>query len=259
MKLILTFLFLTSCFMILASFTDANAQAQIDEDKYSGMAITAELSGNPPEGSIISISNKSYKLSEREYDGSIFGVVSKNPAISLDNIPNENLTYLVYAGQARVLVSTANGDIKKNDFITSSATPGVGAKALVNGFIVGSALEDFSGKETGTILVDINPHYNTSLATGINRNIFDILKTARQSAYLSPLEALRYVIAAIVALLAFVLGFAYFGRVAQKGVEAVGRNPLAGKMIETSVILNVLLTALIIIVGLGVSYLILII
>ena len=98
--------------------------------------------------------------------------------------------------------------------------------------------------------------------TGLNSisgNIFNILANARESAYLSPLEALRYLIAALVALLAFILGFAYFGRVAQKGVEAIGRNPLAGRFIEFSVIMNVLLTALIIVVGLGVAYLILII
>ena len=151
------------------------------------------------------------------------------------------------------------GNIKKNDYITSSTTPGVGIKATANGYVLGTALEDYSSNDTGTIFVNVNPHINTSLNTTKSRNIYDILKNARQSASLSPLEALRYVVAGIIALLAFVLGFAYFGKVAQKGVEAIGRKPLAGMVIESSVILNVLLTALIIIVGLGVAYLILII
>jgi F0F1-type ATP synthase membrane subunit c/vacuolar-type H+-ATPase subunit K len=132
-------------------------------------------------------------------------------------------------------------------------------KATNNGFVIGIALQDYSGSGNGSILINVYPHYNDSFSKGVSRNIFDILANARQSAYLSPLEALRYVIAALVALLGFVLGFLYFGRIAQKGVEAVGRNPLAGRTIEFSVLLNVALTALIIIGGLVIAYLILII
>ena len=156
-------------------------------------------------------------------------------------------------------VYAVNGEIKKNQLITSSTTPGVGVKAISSGFVLGTALENYSDPKPGRILVSVNPHYSSSGSTAVSKNIFNVLKNARESAYLSPLESLRYLIAALVALLAFILGFIYFGKVAQKGVEAIGRNPLAGRFIEVSVILNLLLTALIIIVGLGIAYLILII
>ena len=198
-------------------------------------------------------------LASKDYDTGLYGVISNTPAVSLENLANGNLKKVIYSGQAQVLVSNANGDIEKNDLITSSKTPGVGVKATANGFVLGTALGSYSSKTVGKVMVSINPHFNNSLNKTISANIFDILANARDSAYLSPLEALRYVIAGLMALLAFILGFAYFGRVAQKGVEAVGRNPLAGRFIELSVVLNVLLTALIIIVGLGVAYLILII
>ena len=256
MRFKIFFLF-TICYLI---FTISPTGALGAEEDFTGMATTIEISGkNPTEGSIIAVTNKGYALTNREYDSGIYGVVTKTPAVSLENIPSTNSQHVVYQGQTRVLVSAANGEIKKNDPITSSTTPGVGVKATVNGFVLGTALENYADPKPGKILVSVNPHYNSSESPGVSRNIFDILKNARQSAYLSPLESLRYLIAALVALIAFILGFTYFGKVAQKGVEAVGRNPLAGRFIEISVILNVILTALIIIVGLGIAYLILII
>lgn len=251
---LLLFLPFVFCLLPLGS---ANAQAA--EEDFAGMATTVEISGKAPEGSIIAISDKGYVLANREHDSGIYGVITKTPAVTLENIPSNNLAHVVYQGQALVLVSAKNGKIKKNDLITSSTTPGVGVKATSNGFVLGTAIGNYEDQAPGKILVSVNPHYNSSASPGVSKNIFEILKNARQSAYLSPLESLRYLIAAVVALLAFILGFTYFGRVAQKGVEAVGRNPLAGKFIEISVILNVLLTALIIIVGLGIAYLILII
>ena len=249
------FAFSYACLRITYAQTGQNA-----EEDYSGFAVTLDLSEeNVPVGAIISNTNNGYSRSTIEYDGGIYGVVSKTPAIGLENIPNTGLSWVIYSGPTSLIVSTSNGEIKKNDFITSSKTPGVGMKATQNGFVIGIALEDYSRNENGKILVNVSPHFNTVTNTAISRNIFSILGNAKQSAYLSPLEALRYLVAALVALSAFILGFAYFGRVAQKGIEAVGRNPLAGRFIEFSVILNILLTGLIIVVGLGVAYLILII
>jgi hypothetical protein len=231
----------------------------VDQD-FSGNAINLSINDkNVPEGSIISSSANGYVLSRTEYDSGIYGVASQTPAVTLENLDNTDTKPVIYSGQIYVRVSTRNGNIKRNDLITSSIIPGVGEKATKNGYVLGTALQGYSSKENGTILVVVSPHYNGSSSNAVSANIFDVLSTARQSAYLSPIEALRYLIAGLVALIAFVLGFAYFGRVAQKGVEAVGRNPLAGKFIEFSVILNVLLTMLIIVVGLGVAYLILII
>lgn len=230
------------------------------EEDFAGLATTVKiLDKNVKPGSIISTSDKGYVLSSKTYDSRIYGVTTLTPGVAIENIPSTGSAYVVYEGQTKVLVTTSNGSIKKGDVITSSTTPGVGMKADVNGFMLGTAMEDYNGKGEGTVLVSVAPHFNDSFTKGVTRNIFEILRNARSSAALSPLEALRYLIAALVALLAFVLGFVYFGRVAQRGVEAIGRNPLAGRFIETSVIINILLTALIIIVGLGVSYLILII
>lgn len=244
------------CFLLLA--THVNAQS--NEENFSGSAVTVPISGNNiPEGAIISTADGKYSLSDKEYDSGIYGVITKTPALAIEDLPKTGLQYVVYSGKTLVLVSSSNGEIRKNDLITSSSKPGVGIKATTNGFVLGIAMEDFSGASEGKIMVDVNPVFNTTGTTQISRNIFSILRNAKSSAYLSPLEALRYVIAALIVTLAFILGFTYFGKVAQKGIEAVGRNPLARKFIELSVILNVLLTALIIAAGLALAYLILII
>lgn len=228
--------------------------------QFSGTGTNVLLSDkNTPDGSIISATDKGYVLSRKEYDSGIYGVISKTPGVAFEDSSEGTSRFVIYSGQSLVLVSTANGNIKINDQITSSTTPGVGVKATTNGYVLGTALENYAEKTNGRILINVAPHFNGSAGTTVRNNLFDVLKNARDSAYLSPIEALRYVIAAIIALISFVLGFMYFGRVAQRGVEAVGRNPLAGKFIEFSVILNILLTVLIIMVGLGIAYLILVI
>jgi len=257
-----------SCLLILfilfsnLSFSfSISSKAYAQEQDFTGTAVNLEINDkNVPVGSIISGSENGYIISPSEYDSGIYGVATNTPAITLESVSDDSLTPVVYSGQTRVLVSTKNGEIKKNDLITSSNTPGVGMKATSDGFVLGTALEDFSNNEIGMILVNVSPHYyDTAESAYENNNIFYLLKNARESIYLSPLEALRYLIAALIVLLAFIIGFVYFGRVAQKGIEAVGRNPLAGRFIEFSVILNIILTALIIVVGLAIAYLILII
>ncbi len=251
-------IFFVICFMVLASAV--SVYAQTIEENFSGTAVALPISGsNITVGSIITNSIGGYTLTNKEYDSGVYGVITNIPAIAMEDITMSNLRYVVYSGKTQVRVSTSNGAIRKNDLITSSTTLGVGMRAKENGFVLGIALEDYSGSNEGKVMVDIKPHFSNTTSTQVSKNIFGILKNARNSAYLSPLEALRYVIAAIIVLLAFILGFTYFGKVAQKGIEAVGRNPLARKFIELSVILNVILTALIIIAGVALAYLILVI
>lgn len=228
------------------------------ENLSGGVGITVEIkSKNVRQGDIISATANGYVLSNIPSDSSAFGVVADKPVIGIINLSMDKPYYVISQGQARIRVSTANGEIKKNDFITTSSTPGVGVKATSNGFIVGQSFEDYKGKGVGVVMASINPHFNSN-SPKITGNIFQLLKTAGNSPFLSPLESLRYLIAALVAMISFILGFVYFGRVAQRGVEAVGRNPLAGRFIELSVVINVLLTGLIVIVGLAIAYLILI-
>jgi|SRR5581483_6089873 len=226
-----------------------------------GIAIYVPISAkNVKDGDIISSTNKGYVLSSTTYDSQMFGIVNENAAASFKETNLTGAFPVVSNGKAYVNVTTANGNIKKGDFITSSAIAGAGEKADQNGYIVGSALEDYSSSDkhkVGSILITLNIRYNANTTTATN-NVLESIKQAAIAPSIAPLTSLRYLLAALIAIAAFILGFISFGRVARTGVEALGRNPLAAKLIELGVAFNTLLTIGIILVGLGIAYLILV-
>lgn len=249
------FAIIASVYLVLANPVLAYASAASE-----GLAIPIPIAEkNIREGDIITAISQGYKLTTYAYDPSIYGVVTQNPAIFLKESPGAGV-FVISSGKTLVRVSTQNGSIKKNDFITSSKIPGVGQKADVNGFVLGMALENYNNPNhnaIGEILVSINPHYNAIFIT-TRTNLIESIKIVAGSPLLSPLTTLRYLLAAVIVIVSFVLGFIYFGRIARTGVEALGRNPLASKIIQLGIIVNVLLTAVIILVGIGIAYLILI-
>ena len=238
------------------------AFAQSPAQMSAGVAVSVNISDtNVKDGSIISASSKGYQLSHVAYDSSVMGVVSDSPAVDIQNTNRLPTTReVISSGNAYVLVSSINGPINKNDYIASSAQAGIGQKATVDGFVLGVALESYNNADKnalGKILVNVSPHYNATFITS-QTNIVESVKTAVGSPFLSPLTTLRYFLAGIIALLAFILGFIYFGRVVKTGVEALGRNPLAEKAILFSIVFNLFTTIVIMAIGLGIAYLILI-
>ena len=181
------------------------------------------------------------------------GVYTENPSVLLENTTLLDGKPVISSGKVYVRFE---GSIKNGDYVTTSEKPGVAMKATHNGYVLGTALEDFDGP-SGKILVSLGVR-PAVLASSTSDNLWEALRQGLSSLYLTPLSALRYAMAMIIVLVAFVLGFAYFGRVAKSGVEAVGRNPLAGRTIEFTVTLNVVLTAIIMGSGLLLAYIILI-
>jgi F0F1-type ATP synthase membrane subunit c/vacuolar-type H+-ATPase subunit K len=183
------------------------------------------------------------------------GVYVENPTVLLDNLSLPEGKPVLSLGKAMVQASVAVGAIKTGDYLTSSTIPGKVEKATKSGYVMGIALEDLESDGKVLTSVDIKP----VIVSGSQKvNLLDTAKQALLAPYLSPLASLRYILAGLAAATAFVLGFIYFGRVARSGVEAIGRNPLAGRMIQFSVILNLLLTVVIMATGLVIAYLILV-
>ena len=229
----------------------------IAQDTSSGVAISIPITDkNAKDGNIISSTPKGYTLSKLPYDSSIYGVITENPSLFIENINLQGTKPVLSNGKAFVSVSTINGNIKTNDLITSSTIPGVGQKAKVNGFILGVALQNYTEPnkdKIGKILVSVNPKFNAT-----QRNLLQIIKSGLDAFPLSPLASLRYLLAAIIVATTFILGFVYFGKVARTGVQALGRNPLAGRSITLGILFNLLLTLGIMSIGLGIAYLILV-
>ena len=246
-----------SALTLLTLFSDTtNAQG-----KPSGVAISIPIADkNVKDGHIISSSANGYVLSSVPYDPSIFGVITEDPSVFIENVNLPDTKPVISSGKAYIQVSTINGPIKVNDFLTSSEIPGIAQKATINGFILGTALESYSevdSNKVGKILASIDPRFNSSFI-GLRGNLIRMLRDAGGIYNLSPLDAFRYLLAAVIAILSFLLGFIYFGRVARSGVEALGRNPLATRMIQLGTVFNLILTVVIMAVGFGIAYLILI-
>lgn len=245
-------------FVLLFALSSAPVFAQSSQ---TGVALPITITGDAPaDGSVVCAGKGSYVLCADTFSTAIFGVTAKLPAAAFETAPQPNQYLALTYGKALVRVSATAGDIKKGSLVTSSKIPGVAQLAAKNGYVLGMALEDFApGNKTdiGTIQVSLDIH-PTTIFIDVRSNLFEALREGLSAPILTPLAALRYILAAVVTIASFILGFVHFGRLARAGVEAIGRNPLARLQIQGSVFINLILMAIIFGGGLGLSYLILV-
>ena len=209
------------------------------------------------DGDIVSFSpNTGYVLTKKPYDNTIVGVVTLSPAISLETITGNETYPVVSTGDTYINVTTMNGSIKKGDPITTSTIPGKGMKATKTGYIVGVALEGYTNSNMHAVkkissTLDVN--YYVSNAS-VHSSVFDVLNLSALATYEEPLNVFKYFIASLVVVLSFIFGFFSFARTANKGLEALGRNPLASRMIQIGIVLNIVVAIIIILSGLAVAF-----
>ena len=225
----------------------------------SGVATKVTISsGNVQNGDLISTTTTGYRLSSTAYDPLFFGVVVQDPGLVFYNKSNDVGTPVVSLGKVDVRVSNRNGNIAVNDLITTSTTAGVGEKANIDGYVIGTAMQSYAPKQsnqTGMILISLDPHYNT--VQNMTFNLLSQFQSASSAPFLSPLTSLRYLLAVFVTAFSFAFGFIYFGNMTRHGLDALGRNPLGSKYIQRGLIFNVSSAIVIIVAGLYLSYLIL--
>lgn len=214
---------------------------------------------NVKDGDIVSFSPKGYFLSKTEYDAFAVGVVTFHPAISIE-VKGDTTTYAVVStGDTSINISLANGPIKKGDPITTSKIRGAGMKSTKFGYIIGVALDNFSStnkKEIKKIPVRLNLHYYIT-QSAVNSGFMDVFNLSALATYQEPLKAFQYVVAAVVVIISLLMSFFLFARTANKGIEALGRNPLASKTIQTGILLNVSIAITIVVAGLIIGFIVL--
>jgi F0F1-type ATP synthase membrane subunit c/vacuolar-type H+-ATPase subunit K len=250
--------YLISLFVIIGIFLNVDKiKAQIST---SGIATEINYSSDiRNEGTIVCSTTDGFVPCSIEYDPSIHGVITQNPSAAFET-DDPDVVLITSNGTALVRVTAANGNISEGSLITSSTSEGVGQFADRNGYVVGTALESYepaNQNDQGTILVAINIHPAAGLA-GPRSNLIEVLRQGTAAPLFEPLDSLRYFLAALMVIAGFAIGFIYFGRVGKSGVEAVGRNPLASRAIQLSVLMHVIVTIVIILIGLFIAYLILI-
>ena len=199
---------------------------------------------NAEEGDIISFIDGAYHLSAQPVDERMVGVIGGSPVVNVIDDSNSQVKInIVTNGRSLVRVSSINGQIHAGDFISSSLIPGIGSKAGVYGTVLGIALSDYT---------EINPRKVGKIPVAIHI----IIRTPLTFFAEHPIDTLRYLLAFLVAASSVIVGFIYFGKVAQTGVAAIGRNPLSGRMIQTGIVVNLGFTLGIVVFGIVIAYLI---
>jgi hypothetical protein len=251
-------------FLLLLSLPSSTLAASSGENVLGaaslGVARIIEINDkNAKDGSIITATDKGATLSIIPYDSQVIGIVTHDAAITINAVESGSAAPVISVGKVYVLVSSKEGPIKKGDLLATSTIPGVAVKAIKSGYVLGTALEDYSNsdpKKADLIAVDLSLHYYNSKST-LPGSLTDVLKFALLPTKDGPTPIFKYIVAAGVVIASFVLGFLSFGRTAAKGVEALGRNPAAGKIIHLGIIFNVGIVVVIVLAGLTVSFLIL--
>lgn len=225
-----------------------------------GVAQLIEINDkNVKDGHIISSQEKGSVLSTIPYDSQVLGVVSMDAGIQFVSNNTTNGLPVISTGRTYMFVSSKEGDIKKGDLLATSTIPGVAVKATKDGYVLGRALEDYKNpnkQASEKIATELDLHYFNSKPT-ILGTLSDIFKLAILPTKEGPSPIFKYIVAALVVISSFVLGFMTFGRTAAKGVEALGRNPAASKIIHLGIILNITIVVVIILAGLAVAFMIL--
>ncbi|EKD90556.1 MAG: hypothetical protein ACD_30C00114G0006 [uncultured bacterium] len=203
------------------------------------------------------------------YSQKIFGVYTETPSLVIREA-SASAKPIIRLGDVDVNVTDYNGEIKKGDYVTTSPVSGKGMKAGQSGYVLGLALADaVYGDQTvtaeggnyrlGTVNTALRIEYAELTTARSNIKLLSDLNAAFFRSVQDPEKftlTIRYIIAGLVALLAFAIGFFYLARSISKAVEAIGRNPLARTAIITSVGLQVAATLIGGVVTIGIIFII---
>lgn len=199
---------------------------------------------------------KTLVRSNVSYDNHLFGVITDNPlAVYKDINPNKSNRAVLREGDTVVNVTDYNGTIQPGDYITTSPIAGKGMKVVQSGYAIGVAISSvtpgtkitFQGRQvtTGQVNVALQIQYFELGASRSTLRAFEALDAAFFRNVSDPEKftvTMRYLIAGLVAVIAFSFGFLAFSRSVARGVEAVGRNPLAKSAIQASMGMQIGLT-----------------
>ncbi|OGG31091.1 hypothetical protein A3I51_02830 [Candidatus Gottesmanbacteria bacterium RIFCSPLOWO2_02_FULL_38_8] len=228
------------------------------------------------DGDIISLDREKNQMvrSRIPYDEQTYGVYVKYPKIVYHN--SNSVFPIAKTGEISVNVTTINGPIKVGDYVSSSEIPGKGQKASeFTGYMLGVALASF-GEKDGIELVYKDKKLRSGqviVAVGIGPASPALIKAAGgffgtfrsiSSSFLSNIatsrqaeKIFRYFLAASVAIISILVSLFFFGKNVTKGIEMIGRNPLAKVPIQSMILVNVLIIAVIALGGIILSLIIL--
>jgi hypothetical protein len=226
-------------------------------------------------GDIVSLSLKKETLirSTKSFDERMYGVLARDPVMVY-----RTLSTLPVAKQGEVLmnVTTLGGPIEVGDYVTSSPIAGKGQHAEgLAGYMVGVAMGNFDGKGAtasadyqgkkypmGMVKVNVGIGPASPIITKASGGILGTLKqlataivfnisTSKQAE-----RIIRYILAVLIAVIIIYVSYRTFGANITKGMEAIGRNPLAKGSIQAMITMNIILLVISVLAGVALSLII---
>lgn len=213
-------------------------------------------------GSLVSLNNKkSGQVEASTYltNKNLIGVVIGGEDSALVFNSDESKVTVASSGQTSVLVSDINGKIANGDSITTSPIAGVGMKATEGGKVVGTAVEEFTGKKAlesfevtnkagetktanvGLINVEIEVQYISGSSS--NSAIPDSIQKLSDSIAGKPVSSAKIFLGGLIVLSSVFIAAIIVYTGVRSSFISLGRNPLAQKGISR-VLLQTLVTAL---------------
>lgn len=232
-------------------------------------------------GTIVQLSgNNASQVAPASYDKleQMYGVSvdpqSLSLTVSTGGVTNE--TYVATAGTYPVLVSTQNGPIKQNDYITLSNIDGVGMKASTDEKIVlGRAGGAFDGRSNGigNVALKDSKGGTKSVTLGVIRVVIDIKHNPNQKSTKAnvpnwlqrlgeavaekPVGPFRIYLSIFITGVSIVAACVILYGGVRNSIISIGRNPLSKKSIFRGLLEIVLTSIIVLIVGLFAVYLLL--
>ena len=247
------------------------AHAQFQGAPFDVVTEFAVKDNDAQPGDLMSSTDQGIIRSGSAYDVHLFGVVAANNPVIVFKTQSGNGKPISRSGVVEVNITTINGEIKEGDYITSSELPGKAMRSRRSGYVIGTALKAFSGQ--GATQVDYTPKHPTKDDPARKVSVGKIpvaiaiqyanLNSAGTGSFLDAMggifnnvnppekfsDAAKYTLAGLMVIGSFLFGFFVFARSMPKAVEAIGRNPLAQRAIQFSIVLHIIFTIITTLIG----------
>jgi hypothetical protein len=258
-------------FLLVFCLAHSRSSAAVFSETFDGTAFI--------DGSVVSLDKQNpqkLQLASLDNDDYLVGIVQQpmDTLLHVDSSSSEESNSVARTGQARAFVSNQNGEVRKGDLLSASYVPGVAMKSLgsVQQRHIGIALEDFStigaqayeepekvNREKGILVnkVLIQLYETESGGTTTEKQLSELEKFAsRISGKEVPL--VRVFASFVLFLSALIIGGSILVTSIRASLLSIGRNPLASNSIYSVMFRTSGITLMAILIGAGVSYVILI-
>lgn len=215
--------------------------------------------------------NNNVTIADMAHGKKLLGVVVSSSNVSVAIGSSSSQTQVVTSGNTDALITDLNGPIRNGDPITTSPIDGVGMKATSYSVIIGFAEGNIkSGSGTPvTVKSDSGvPHQATIQSIPVNVDVENYTPGLQGSAQSlqrfanslagKPVSLVRLTMSGLVLVFAALAVFIVLYAGIHNGFVAIGRNPLAKRVINTALLKTIVGAIVIVACSLAFAYLILI-